>query len=129
VSAVVLLAIWPGSTAMGHLAVLAAIGLIIAETCLIGTPKLPFACSYLPGKSNIHITFWFCIALIMQLIGKVAEFELHVLRDRSQSMAMLGTLVLLWLILFWRNSARDQEEIQYEEVPADALVNLDIQNS
>jgi hypothetical protein len=123
------LTIRPGPEGAGHVLVLGLAGLIIAEVCLWGVPKLPFTCSYLPGKSNIHITFWFCIGLIVQLIDKVAAFELRMLENRSTSALMLAILTAGWLVLRWRNSTRsepEEAEVQFEEVPSDALVGLDI---
>ena len=43
--------------AAGHLAVLAILGIVAAEVTLAGFRKVPFTCSYLPGKSNLHLTF------------------------------------------------------------------------
>jgi len=35
------------------------------EVLVRGVGKVPFACSYLPGKANIHIAFW--VSLILGL--------------------------------------------------------------
>ena len=47
--------IWPWRAAAGHLLVLGLLGMIVAELCLHGFQKIPFTCSYLPGKSYFHM--------------------------------------------------------------------------
>ena len=74
-SAALFLSIWPWRAALGHLVVLALLGVILSELCLAGAQKIPFTCSWLPGKSNFHITFWMCTALVVQIIGRAAEYE------------------------------------------------------
>ena len=42
----------PVPQAVAHLAVLLALGFIFADLSLVGFYKIPFTCSYLPGKSE-----------------------------------------------------------------------------
>src|SRR5205823_3255367 len=56
--AAVLLSIWPRQPAAGHLAVLGLLGTIVVELCLVDFHKIPFACSYLPGKANVYYLFF-----------------------------------------------------------------------
>src|SRR5262249_7529233 len=72
-AAALFLWMWPLRPASGHLALLALLGLALTELCLLGAQKIPFTCSYLPGKSNFHLTFWLCIGLLMELVGRGAE--------------------------------------------------------
>jgi len=51
-----------------HLAVLALVGCIVAETCLIGFYKVPFTCSYLPGKANVQLFFWGSAIVLVALV-------------------------------------------------------------
>ncbi len=67
-TSVLLFSVWPWQTAAKHLLVLALVGSALAELCLHGTPKLPFTCSYLPGKSNFNISFLLCSILIFTVI-------------------------------------------------------------
>jgi hypothetical protein len=46
---------WPWREALEHATVLALVGMIVAELCLAGFRKIPFTCSYLPGKSHFHM--------------------------------------------------------------------------
>jgi hypothetical protein len=58
-SAAVLIPLWPWRLAAAHLAALAFFGIILAEFSFDGAQKIPFTCSYLPGKSRIHLSVLF----------------------------------------------------------------------
>ena len=52
VATVVYFSIWPAWAALGHCVVLVATGILLVEISLDGFRKIPFTCSYLPGKAN-----------------------------------------------------------------------------
>jgi hypothetical protein len=58
--------------------VLALIGWIFTELSLIDFYKVPFTCSYLPGKSNFQFVFW-GFAVLFVLAVPCAEVELRAL--------------------------------------------------
>jgi hypothetical protein len=62
--------------------VIVLLAVAVAELCLHGTQKLPFTCSYLPGKSNFNISFLLCS--MMAYIGHRASVRggAGVLRQR-----------------------------------------------
>ena len=63
IAAPIYMAVWPWPRALGHAAFLAAFGLLVIELALTGFAKVPFTCSYLPGKANLKIMFgvyWGC---------------------------------------------------------------------
>jgi len=60
--------------AAGHLAVLGLPGAILAELCLANFHKIPFTCSYLPGRSYAHMAFLSFVG-VMVVVGKGAEVE------------------------------------------------------
>jgi hypothetical protein len=49
------LAIWPTGPAVRHMVLLAVTGFLMVELSLSGFRKIPFTCSYLPGKANLHV--------------------------------------------------------------------------
>ena len=55
--ALVFLWLWPWRPALAHLGVLGLLGATLAELCLYNFHKIPFTCSYLPGKSYAHMVF------------------------------------------------------------------------
>src|SRR6185436_20089874 len=79
--AVVLLWNWTVWSAVAHIILLALISLILTEITLLGIQKIPFTCSYQPGKSNFHLSFWAWAGLAFALFMKGIEFETQALQD------------------------------------------------
>jgi hypothetical protein len=129
VTSAVLFAIWPWRIAAGHTAVLALTGMILAELCFIGVQKIPFTCSYLPGKSNFHVTFWMSIVYLSALVMKGAEWERQALESAGLTAAVLTGLTAVWAAICWRNR-RDAESDDtgplFEEAPPDRIQTLDL---
>lgn len=128
-SAVVLLAIWPWQQAAEHLAGLALLGAVLVEVGLSKFHKLPFTCSYLPGKSKIHLMFLAFVGLFSALVTWVAGAEMHALADPAQFVALVVTLVLTTLMLRWRNAGHVRStgaELQFEESESPAVFALDL---
>ncbi len=129
VSAVCLLWLWPWKPAVAHLAALAVLGIILAEFSFDGIQRIPFTCSYLPGKSNIHLTFWLWIVLLMVGVVGAAVNELKAFDSPAASAAMLaglGTAALFCILRNDRLAAPRHAELRYEEIRSDQLVSLDL---
>jgi len=128
-SAAVLFPLWPWRLAAAHLAVLAFLGIILAEFSVDGIQRIPFTCSYLPGKSKLHLTFWLWFWLLfMGLIGAVVN-ERKALASPAATTAVLAGLGIAALFCVVRNnrSARPvAAELRFEEVPPDRLLSLDL---
>jgi hypothetical protein len=128
-SAVVLLLFWPSKPALEHLILLLLMGFILTELCLIGNQKIPFTCPWLPGKSNVHISFWVCIMLILQITLRAAEFERSVLDHSGRYAAMAGVLAAVALfcaIANTRSAAQETNTLRFEEQPSWQLTTLNL---
>jgi hypothetical protein len=68
--------------------ILALLGWILAELCLIGFYKVPFTCSYLPGKSNIQLVFWAFFFVCLPLAVWIANVELDALHHPLKFVCM-----------------------------------------
>jgi hypothetical protein len=79
VAAILSLSFRPAHQVVAHLAILGGLGSILADLSLIEFFKVPFTCSYLPGKSNIQYVFWFFAMVIIPLVASAANRELHAL--------------------------------------------------
>jgi hypothetical protein len=112
----------PVSQVAAHLAVLALLGIILVEFCLVGFYKVPFTCSYLPGKANFQFAFWGFVIVLLAVIAPCAEFELRALHQADRYGFMLSLLVGLAMALFAYNDHRAKSAVIYfEEIP-DALI-------
>ena len=128
-SAALFLSTWPLRAAVQHLVVLALLGTIVAELCLLGTQKIPFTCSYLPGKSNFNITFLISVSLIFTALAKVAQVERNAFEDPFSYGVIVVVLSVLVIAARWRASsvARSPEgELQFEEAADPAIFMLDL---
>jgi len=128
-SAVLFFSIWPWRAAAGHLLVLGLVGITVTELCMHGTQKIPFTCSYLPGKSNFHLIFWVCLALLLLLIYKAADWERSALGNPAGYATMLALLVLAAVLAHRRTAAlanSDEGDLQFEEVPEPVIFTLGI---
>jgi CubicO group peptidase (beta-lactamase class C family) len=63
-STVLCLRLWPWRQATVHLVVLGLLGVLLGDLALRGFWKLPFTCSYLPGKSQVHMVFLGAVGLM-----------------------------------------------------------------
>jgi hypothetical protein len=110
-----------------HLLILALVGFIMTDAALIGVSKIPFACSYLPGKSNVQYMFWAFAAGFTPLAMSFSRYEQSVLDNPLSYAALVAILVAaaaeLWL--FNRRRARSAV-LYYEEVEPDAITTLGI---
>lgn len=92
VTAVVCLGLWPGRQNAGHIVVLGLLGMILADLCLLRFRKIPFTCSYLPGKSRFHMAFLGALGLLVA--GRdAAMLERHALQETGSMTVMLALLV------------------------------------
>ncbi|WP_321475108.1 serine hydrolase domain-containing protein [uncultured Paludibaculum sp.] len=115
--------LWPWRAAAGHLAILAAVALILAELCLHGFHKIPFTCSYLPGKSQVHLAILGGLALLWSIILSVM-YERQALAEPKLFLPALIGFAVVWAGLRWRTAAHAGEEgaeVQFEELAAPAV--------
>jgi hypothetical protein len=123
-----LLTISPSWQVFGHLVVLFVLGTLLVELCLLSFPKIPFTCSYLPGKANIHIAFWSGLVLLFQSVSTGARFESRVL-NRPWNYGLMILLLAISLAGLRRlteaRARRGVEVVFEEEYPVD-LVSLNL---
>jgi hypothetical protein len=122
-SAAVLFSIWPWRWVVQHLAILALIGAIAAYVCLAGFQKIPFTCSYLPGKSYIHMAILTAMGMLL-FISRGVVLEMQALDYPRKYAAMLAALAIAVGAARWRAVSRANEEdavVQFEELPVPAI--------
>jgi hypothetical protein len=109
----------------GHLTVLALVGWIFVELSLIGLQKIPFTCSYLPGKVHIQIVLGCFLLLVSVFAISTPEFEVPALRDPLRYIGMTTVLVAVALGLWIFNRRRAKSAVLYfEETPPAVITTL-----
>jgi hypothetical protein len=128
-SGAILFSLWPWRAAAAHVAVLACAGCILAEFSVNGVQKIPFTCSYLPGRTKLHIMFLFWAYLIFGFLIEAAVWERKALQSIQGSLGVLVVLGVAAMISIIRNEwlARQPElELRFEEVPPDQVLTLEL---
>lgn len=117
--------LWPWRQAAAHLALLGLLGTILADLFLYGFRKIPFACSYLPGKSQVHMKVVAAV-VVLSLAAQGVLWEQRALQEPRAMLLMLllfGAAAIATHRVAARAAALNQEGVQFEE-EAPALVEL-----
>jgi hypothetical protein len=128
VTAILCLSLWPSRENAGHLAVLALIGIMLVDLSLLRFPKIPFTCSWLPGKSRMHMVFLAALGLL--LVGReAADLERRALHDTRSMFLMLAILVFAAICLrtaVLTLANRKKDALRFEEEPAPLVIGLQL---
>src|SRR5208282_5957525 len=109
--------LWPWHQAVAHLAVLGLLGIILADVCLWGFRKIPFTCSYLPGKLQVHMIVVAAVILIL-LVAQSVVWEQEALQKPEMMGAMVALLGVAAIGIRWRIAAlamSDGEGLQFAD--------------
>lgn len=117
---------WDWQVAVLHLPILFLFGLIACEFSLRNFPKIPFTCSYLPGKSSFHIMALVFIAVASRL-NQATRLEQNALAHPGKYVLTLCAAAALFSILRWRSIAGAQSNrgaAQFEDQAEPAVLVL-----
>lgn len=120
---------WTWLPAAGHLLILALIGAIAVEASLYGFSKIPFTCSYLPGKSYFHMAFLAFMSVIF-LLNAGAALEAGALKSSGRYVTLVALLLIALSGLCWRTQAlaeSRESSLRFEEEVLPALQGLGLQ--
>lgn len=123
------IALWPGAKPWRHLAVLALLGAIFVEASMRRFRKVPFACSYLPGKANLKVKLAVYGILFLFLCDTGVRVEVAALRAPRGFVILIAILLAAALVTWMRTrslSAAPSERLIFEELPNDDLLYLDL---
>ena len=132
VFAVLLLSAWPWLPAIGHLIVLGLLGAILTELGLRGVQKIPFTCSYLPGKSAFHVSFWVFFLIGVPIALKASSLEQEALQDPAGFAGMLSVFAIVLIALRWWNwraANSGETEPRFEEELPGQMLSLNVWDS
>jgi len=91
--------LWGPGLALPLALVCLAIGLASAEWLFLGFAKIPFTCTYLPGKANLRASWPLVAAVFLVYCVALPEVVAQALRAPTAWLILLVLLVLLWLCL------------------------------
>jgi hypothetical protein len=126
VSAAIVLALWPWKLALAHLAILALIAILLVERCLSGFEKIPFTCSYLPGKANLKVKFGAYAILFLFLSYAAVFFEQWSFENLSRFSRLILALALFawWSVRRSRAATAQRAGLTFEQQPTPEVLGL-----
>jgi|SRR5579871_1877515 len=127
-SAALFFHLWPWRAAEEHLALLALLGALVAELSLHDFHKIPFTCSYLPGKSKFNMALVY-LTLFLFVMQWAADREMAALSNPRQYVITLLILMAAAALARWRTTAQarsEESEVRFEEAADPALFVLDL---
>ena len=121
--------LWPGRKGIEHVVILAILGIILVERSLYRFRKIPFACSYLPGKANLRVKLGAYGILFLFLCNVGVQIEAASLR-KAASFTTLALVLLAAAAWSWfrtvRMAASPDARVQFDEVPVADIFALDL---
>ncbi len=126
VMAAVFFRLWPWKAAAEHMAVLAILGVLVGECTLIGFQKIPFTCSYLPGKSKFHMAGLAALGQML-LTTQGAEWERDSFDNPVLYACIAGGLLAVTVLVRCYNSAHARSEafaVQFEDIETPTIQGL-----
>ncbi len=97
-------ALWGWRPAFMHLVFSLVLSLILVETLLLNFRKIPFTCSFQPGKANITVLgvlYWFAFTTYAYTM---ATFERWLLEDGTRWIVFLIMALLVFAAIVWWRS-------------------------
>lgn len=123
VTAVVCLRLWPWEQAATHLICLGLFGMMIGDAALYGFRKIPFTCSYLPGKTQMNVVIVASAVVIVPVVAQMVELEQEALQKTGRMIEMVALVVLAAVAVRWRTAqaTAEGEQLKFEEEDAAVL--------
>jgi len=121
--ACVFFSIWPWRRAAEHLSILGLCGAIAGYACLFGFRKIPFTCSFLPGRSKMNMAILWAMGMLLG-IGEAARIENGLLDRPAECAAVIFALAIAAATMRWFVTRSGDGEVQFEESEPPAVLTL-----
>jgi len=122
------LLLWGWPTTLIHLSYAMTLSLILIEVLLLKFQKIPFTCSYLPGKANIKLlwsVYLFSFTTYAYTMTKLEEWLMVNPVRFAYFYAAVLPLLIGWIT--YRNRSFDRTlSLTFEEEPTPAVQTLDL---
>ena len=115
----------PLHTATAHLIALALVGCLSVELSLIGLQKLPFTCSYLPGKIHAQVLLGCFLVLLVVFSLSAAEIEMPALHDLGRYVALIAVLAAAeWGLWIFNCGQAKSGILHFEDLAPELITSL-----
>lgn len=108
-----------------HALFCAVLVVLLAEVLSLGLDKVPFTCTYMPGKGKIVKLWPLYLTIFSFYTGGMASLETQLFRRGGFAKAIVIFLALAATASFFRRRrAAELPDLRFEEQPSDALTTL-----
>ncbi len=116
--------LWGPAVAALHLLLGLAVALVTAEWLFLGFPKIPFTCTYLPGKANLRVTWPWHAAVFFLYCGLVPRLGAWLLTNPLAYGTSLALLLGAWRALARRRAQESRSVLLVFDEKAEAHVTV-----
>ena len=115
--------LWGAAVALVHGVMCVLLGVLLTELLAVGLCKIPFTCTYLPGRSRIRTLWPFYLTGFTTYAYSMASLELRVLDSpRGLTAVAAAICVAIGMAAFARaRFLRDSMRLRFEEEDPDAI--------
>ena len=118
--------LWKWPLAFYHCLFGMLLSVLLMEVLFINYRKIPFVCSYLPGKAKLHLSWIINIICFLIYAFLMSHIEYMILNSPLSLFIFYGAILLIIVVLkvFQNNLIYKKMEILYEEKPEPVMVTL-----
>jgi len=118
--------LWKWPLAFYHCLFGMLLSVLLMEVLFINYRKIPFVCSYLPGKAKLHLSWIIYIICFLIYAFLMSHIEYMILNSPLSLFIFYGAILLIIVVLkvFQNNLIYKKMEILYEEKPEPVMVTL-----
>jgi hypothetical protein len=118
--------LWGGLAAFYHVAFSFAVAVLMMEAAFFKWCKIPFACSYLPGKEKVQLFWLGYLALYLLVVNLLTWMDMKFLLAPTGYLYFFGMLLVIIaaLRIYQVRFFYKEISIQYEEEPPPVMIDL-----
>ena len=120
-------ALWGMKTGLIHAAFCGALGVLLAQSLAIGLDKVPFTCTYVPGKARFVKLWALYLTAFSFYTFSMASLETQVLKRGgvASTLAVLWSLALIAAYFRYRRST-EVSDLRFEEEEGETLTVVSV---
>lgn len=122
-------ALWGWATGALHTLFGMIVAYLLIDVLLVGLEKLPFTCSYVPGKSNLKATWPLYLAGYLGYVSLFSAIEYLILEEPSRFILFVSAAAMakVGIEMYRRHLLAGEFALVYDERPEPAVRTLGLQ--
>jgi hypothetical protein len=119
---------WGWAAACVHILFGCIVAYLLMDVLLVGFAKLPFTCSYVPGKANLKTFWWMYVAAFGIYVSFFSAFEYLILQQPSLiiGLVVLAAACKTGTYFYHRHLWAEDFAIVFDDRPEPAVMTLNL---